>query len=277
MKKLIEDLKKTIVFIGDFDAEGRPRPFATAFLVQVDEVFLLVTAKHVVVDAYSKQVKDDKLYSFNNCLKPGVDVAYQNFAKFRKREKVKWIFHPNDEVDIAMIPFPITPEEDDVEFIEDELFVVEADLQELRDIFFLSFQPGVVFTQRISPIFRSGTISRLNHNKTYYIDAASFPGNSGSPVFTKPSPIQMGDKTTAISATGGEFIGIIGSYVPYQDIAISTQTRQPRVIFEENTGLSLVWSTDCIVEIQKTDSFKEQMKIVEAKDKNKNSQKSVKK
>lgn len=275
MKKLIEDLKKTIVFLGDFDTEGKPRPFATAFLVQVATVFLLVTAKHVVVDDHSKEVDDDKLYAFYNCLTAGVSYAYRNLAGFRKREKLEWIFHPNDEVDIGMIPFPINPQVDDVKVVQDELFSLEVDLQELNDIFFLSFQPGVAFTQRISPIFRSGTISRLD-NKKFYIDAASFPGNSGSPVFTKPSPIQVTDKTIDIRVTGGKFIGIIGSYVAYRDVARSDQTGEPRVMFEENTGLSLVWSTDCIKEIQESDSFKEQMKIIEAKTENIKKTKNVK-
>jgi len=50
------------------------------------------------------------------------------------------------------------------------------------------------------------------------------------------------------------------SYVPYQEVAISTQTGRPRVVFEENTGLSRVWSVNFMKEIMESPLFKEQIK-----------------
>ena len=58
---------------------------------------------------------------------------------------------------------------------------------------------------------------------------------------------------------GGKFIGIIGEYLPYQEVAISTQTGRPRVVFEENTGLSRVWSVNFIREIMESNTFKQQL------------------
>ncbi len=43
-------------------------------------------------------------------------------------------------------------------------------------------------------------------------------------------------------------IGVIKSYIPFQDIAISQQTNRSRIIFEENSGLSLVEPVDYIFE-----------------------------
>jgi V8-like Glu-specific endopeptidase len=54
-------------------------------------------------------------------------------------------------------------------------------------IFSLYPQPGIRIRQRISPIIRTGTISVMNDDRTFYIDAAAFPGNSGSPVFLRPT------------------------------------------------------------------------------------------
>lgn len=39
-------------------------------------------------------------------------------------------------------------------------------------------------------------------------------------------------------------LGIVAAYLPYQDVAISSQTRRPRVIFEENSGLASVFPVD---------------------------------
>jgi hypothetical protein len=43
-------------------------------------------------------------------------------------------------------------------------------------------------------------------------------------------------------------IGIIASYLPYEDVAVSQQTQRPRVIFAENSGLTNVFPVDCITE-----------------------------
>lgn len=58
---------------------------------------------------------------------------------------------------------------------------------------------------------------------------------------------------------GGKFIGIIGEYLPYQEVAISTQTGRKRVVFEENTGISRVWSVNFIREIVESNTFKQQL------------------
>ena len=52
--------------------------------------------------------------------------------------------------------------------------------------------------------------------------------------------------TTAVSRSA--LIGIIKTYVPYIDVAISPQTGRARVTFEENSGLSAVEPLDAIVE-----------------------------
>jgi hypothetical protein len=39
-------------------------------------------------------------------------------------------------------------------------------------------------------------------------------------------------------------IGIVSSYIPYQDAAISPQTKRPRIVFEENSGLTSVVPTE---------------------------------
>lgn len=43
-------------------------------------------------------------------------------------------------------------------------------------------------------------------------------------------------------------IGIVKSYVPYEEVAVSRQAGQPRVAFQENSGLALVHPVDCINE-----------------------------
>ncbi|MGB7953314.1 MAG: hypothetical protein WCF23_04980 [Candidatus Nitrosopolaris sp.] len=105
----------------------------------------------------------------------------------------------------------------------------------------------------------------MNEDSTFYIDAASFPGNSGSPVFVKPSLARFDNKENYAlggDTIGGRSIGIIGGYLTYQDVAVSRQTGHDRISFEENTGLSKVWSVSFINEILNSEPFKEQIKRI---------------
>lgn len=145
--------------------------------------------------------------------------------------------------------------------IRDDLFLETNNLLETTDVFYLSFQPGIKEQLKITPIIRTGTISLINEDKTFYIDGHAFPGNSGSPVFFKSSNITQSSRTTMdLVPESGSLLGVISSYIPYQDVAISQQTGEPRVIFEENTGLSIVFSISYVKEILDSAPYKEQLK-----------------
>lgn len=259
MRSLIGEIKKTIVFLGKTTREGKIQFYATGFLVSIQNVFHLVTAKHVVVDSETGEFIDSGMLAFFN-LKGGT-IGSRSIDEIKTHLAVNWIFHEDKDVDIAIIPFGLDPQKDDVKTIPENLFLSTDRLFELYDVFFLSYQPGIQPQKRISPVIRNGTISLLNDDKTFYIDAFAFPGNSGSPVFLKPSPIRFDEGGISIGRDqlGGKFVGIIGEYLPYQEIAISTQTGRPRVVFEENTGLSKVWSVTFIRQIVKSDTFKQQL------------------
>lgn len=268
MQTVISESKKTVVFLGEMDRR-KPRFYATGFLVRVEGILHLITAKHVVKDIKSGKFKDSKLHAFFNLKNKGIGSA--SIKSQKRRFGVNWIFHSNKEVDIAVIPFALH-EKVDFKMIPDNMFLSSDRLFELYDVFFLSYQPGIESRKRICPIFRNGTISIINDDGTFYIDGSAFPGNSGSPVFLKPSAIRFEEKGISIGADklGGKFIGVIGEYIPYREVAISAQTGRPRVVFEENTGLSKVWSMAFINEIIESDAFREQLnKVLEIVEKEK--------
>jgi hypothetical protein len=262
MRAMLDEIKKTIVFLGKTTEEGKIQFYATGFLVNIHNIFHLVTTKHVVVDPRTGKFVDSRMLAFFN-LKDG-KIGSRSLDEIKKNFAVNWIFHENKDVDIAIIPFGLDPQKDDVKTIPENLFLNTDRVFELYDVFFLSYQPSIQPQKRISPVIRSGTISVINDDKTFYIDASAFPGNSGSPVFLKPSPIRFDEGGISIGGDplGGKFVGIIGEYLPYQEVAISTQTGRPRVVFEENTGLSKVWSVTFIREIVESDTFKQQLNKV---------------
>src|SRR3990172_1553482 len=85
--------------------------------------------------------------------------------------------------------------------------------------------------------------SSASHETTSSCDTAQFPGNSGGPVIIEPS---AGSIEGTKPITGSYLIGIVSGYLPYQDIAISAQTRRPRIVFEENSGLASVHPVDFV-------------------------------
>jgi hypothetical protein len=133
-----------------------------------------------------------------------------------------------------------------------------ADTSKLKDIgvaagdgvFVLGFPMDLAGEQRNYVIVREGIIARVaelldKRSGTFLLDSFVFPGNSGSPVILKP-------EITAIQGTtvhGSAFlIGVVIDYRPYTDVATSQQTHQPRVVFEENSGLADVVPLDRVNE-----------------------------
>lgn len=263
--RLLNQIKKSVVFLGTIDEEGHPQYCGTGFLVDVEKNYHLVTAKHLIMEMrdnkFTGKLADNDLHVFFNA-KNNV-IKSRTIKELKTQFDVDWIFHDNNEVDVAIIPFGLDPKSDDVKVIPDNLFLDIDRLFELYDIFFLSYQPGITSQNKVSSVIRTGTVSLINDDKTFYIDASAFPGNSGSPVFLRQSFARFDETKNAIIMGNDplewKFVGIVGGYIPYREVAISVQTKRPRIIFEENTGLSRVWSTSFLSEIIESPKFKKQI------------------
>lgn len=189
-----------------------------------------------------------------------------------------WFPHPNAKIDVAVIAinFNLLQEHamQAVYFRSDqhvanidklnELGITEGDFA-----YVLGFPMGLVGGERNAVIVRSGTIARIRDalaraNQEYLIDAFVFPGNSGGPVVSKPEALAIqGTK----SQGAAYLIGIVKSYVSYQDVAVSLQSKRPRVIFEENSGLAAIHPIDFVQE-----AIKGHLKLVEGNKEEKKSQ-----
>ncbi len=259
MTNLINEIKESVVFLGYLN-NGHEQLVGTGFLMQIDGVFHLVTAKHVIEKNWQN------LHVFLNTKQ--LKMPFAKPLSVIYNSGYSWIRHPNPKVDIAVLPF-LKDINDQVKFVPDSLIPKDmAEVHELVDVFYVSFQPGLNSFQNdgcVNPIVRKGVVSRINNDDTFYIDGSAFPGNSGSPIFLFPTPIKMSEGSISIGGpTKISLLGVMGAYLPYQDVALSQQTGRPRVIFEENTGLSLVWSTKFIEQIIQSEDFKKQINIIKS-------------
>jgi hypothetical protein len=170
-----------------------------------------------------------------------------------------WTGHPTGNVDVAVIginaqgllnagmKFSYFKSEADILKKQD---LIDNQISEGDFIYILGYPMGMMPTDRQHVIVRGGIVARIrdlfeNRSTSFVVDSLVFPGNSGGPVVIKPAVTSI-QGTPAYNRAG--LIGIVKSYIPYTDVAVSQQTGKARITFEENSGLANVETVDKIIE-----------------------------
>jgi len=251
----------TVVALGTYDDKGEPRWTASGFLYgdfshtaddnhKYYRVYL-VTNRHVV---------DGEPRLCLRCNPQAEEPAHTYDVDLLKADGSSlWFASPRAEADVAVVPINVAVlrehgmkfgyfrGDQDAATIDrmNELGITEGDFA-----YVLGFPMGLIGGDRNFVIVRSGSIARVRDalNKTsqeFLVDAFVFPGNSGGPVILKPELARI--EGTSATRTA-HLIGVVARYVPYTDVAVSMQTKRPRVIFEENSGLTAVQPIDFVQE-----------------------------
>ena len=169
-----------------------------------------------------------------------------------------WTFHPQG-ADIAVTPLlkhsPLSKGRDLQEpgiYLGDVCTTFGEGVQPLEGegVFVIGFPLGLVGDTRNYPIVRYGVIARIQdwirrHQDTFLIDVPAFPGNSGAPVVLKP-------ETTALAGTRPItqclLVGVISKQLRSREVAVSERTGEPRIVFQEDTGLAEVVPVEMVHE-----------------------------
>jgi len=186
------DLKKTIVMIADETAESFAKPKGSGALIHYKKKYLIITARHVIKNISNPVILfNDK----NN------EIIGKDCNQLREDYGFEWVYHPNEHVDLAIFPFGVS-EEYDVKFVSEKSFLKFDEIREGEDVFFMGFPLGLSQKKTITPVVRQGCVSLKFTNKTIIgnityaknsvlIDGNISSGNSDSPLFTKPTFIDI--------------------------------------------------------------------------------------
>ncbi len=246
-----------VVAIEKEDYDGRRALSASGFLYGVrmaegDEAgyrVFLITNRHVL----------DGLAEVHLRLNPHQNKSAQELPLplLDETQTPTWTAHPDRGVDVAAVPinFALLQRSDlQVSFFENDKAAITVERMRQLGVcegdfaYVLGFPLGLGGGHRNAVVVRSGIVARLRdlldgQNDQFLLDAFVFPGNSGGPVVLKPEVMAIEGTDAPSSAY---LIGVVRSYVPYQDVAVSQQSGRPRVIFEENSGLAAIHPVDAI-------------------------------
>ena len=231
----------------------------------------LVTAKHVVdgwntlqATMQSRGLNPSELMIRVNpvsVMSQPIDIS---LSDVRDTGSPDWIDNP-DGKDISVLAVNIDrlQPQFNVAYFPDD--VVAADRQKLKDlsvsagdgVFVLGFPMGLTGNTHSAVVVREGIIARIEDllyfgGESFLIDSFVFPGNSGGPVLLKPELISIpGTQNHPASY----LIGVVDAYQPYREPAVSPQTQETRVIFEENSGLAAILPIDYVIDTIIADSI----------------------
>ena len=236
---------KSVVSIEIHDAQtGKDSSIGTGFLVETpNKHFALITAKHVVYENEGKgRLLQDIAYRINT--KDGKShVVPDQVAAARVNSS--WFRSGPYDLACRLI---VVQNVSDFAAISYSQFLQKGRIEYGDPLFIIGFPLGLRSDQYAKPIVRRASVARIEEG-LFIVDGFVYPGNSGGPVVYAPAfrwtPFLVGEW----------FVGMVLAYIPYVEPAISSQTKRPRIVFEENSGLAIVLPADSILELLRSPEF----------------------
>lgn len=159
---------------------------------------------------------------------PGVDVAIMNLAKL-----VPWFKeHATDTVYGALGPSQYATSE------------ALSYLNTIEDVIIMGFPIGILDSENLYPIVRRGTTATpltvdVNGETAFLVDAAIFPGSSGSPVLiAQEGAVARIRGRTEIGVNRLMLLGMVSKYFAYKPGQAASLVNVPVSLTEETASLT---------------------------------------
>jgi hypothetical protein len=192
---------KAVVCFVFIEKDTKLLPNGTAFFVAIKDptkpasaTGYLVTARHVLYKPKTTEFLE-KVYIRLNKKDGGSEVGIISIKTQGDGKNV--FFHTDSSVDLAVIPFLADQSKFDFKFLPEEFITTKEDYSKLKiregsDVFFTGLFTPYLGAEKNYPVVRFGRVALVTDEKIdwegtkmtlYLIEAGSYGGNSGAPVF----------------------------------------------------------------------------------------------
>ncbi|WP_374165255.1 serine protease [Arcticibacter sp. MXS-1] len=216
----------------------------------------LITNKHVIRGASSSTIV------FTLADKEGNPIdSYSHKIIIQESEKA-WKLHPDPEIDLCAMPIAQIIKSLNASGINVFYTALDASLvpnesqlrhfQTVEDVIMVGYPNGLWDQANNKPIFRRGiTATHPNRDylgkKQFLIDAACFPGSSGSPVFLVNEHGYVSDQGTHLGARRFLLLGILFAgpqHVVQGPVHFNTNSVAPFALTKipNNLGIVIKWT-----------------------------------
>jgi hypothetical protein len=195
------EIKSVVAFVFVAGPKGEAVPHGTGFFVGVkspsdaSRLFVyFVTAKHVLQSLDGKTWRPEVFVRLNT--KAGASQVMK-LALSPEGKAQNLFVHEDESVDLAVVPALPDNEIFDFKVVPEEMITTTSDFAELglsegSEVFFAGLFSPYLGTKKNYPVFRFGRMSLVTDERIkfgrhdahlYLVEAGSYGGNSGSPVF----------------------------------------------------------------------------------------------
>jgi len=245
-----------VLSIGERKSNGKVHWMGTGFFVSKEAVggkslVFLITNRHVLEGEKSVVIRL-KEKDTGELKEVDLPLADGNGRRL-------YTVNPNEGVDIAAMLM----EAGRLEGIYSKLSSFDFDAHSLTSeefleqggdagsmVYMLGFPMELVEARSNTPICRMGCVARMDpaeisESRHFLLDMQTFPGNSGSPVVTKPELTRLqGTKSLEKAA----LIGIVYGHLPYKEYLMNIQTKSIMETRSENSGIALANPVEYIMQ-----------------------------
>lgn len=212
----------------------------------------LVTNKHVLMGHETIVIMMQEIESGK--------IKEMKAELFDKDKNPLYRIHSNNSIDIAILPLNAQaiisnnlefPAFDIDENAMSSKELIAKGVNEGSLLYMLGFPLGLVNKESKIPICRLGCVARISdeqiaESNNILVDIQNFPGNSGSPIISRPEFVSVANTP---SFNKSVLMGIVHSYIPYQEKLINSQTKQVVEIKSENSGIANMHPVEFIRDI----------------------------
>lgn len=243
-KSIMEQLFFTTVRMEILKISGNTISATSFFFNYTKEnktIPFLVTNYHVLKDSKSIKITFHKSVSIDKSTTYSKDEKIP--IQFDLTEKT-WFNHPNDEIDIAILP--IAPIINQIHSKSKENVFYKAispevipsthqreSLDAIEDILFIGYPESLYDKANYFPIARKGITATpisadYEKKKAFLLDGSIFPGSSGSPVFLinigsyspKSGGLVVGNRVFFLGVISSVIAKVKGKTINYLDLGI---------------------------------------------------------